>query len=81
MKKDFDTKAAASELIIASLPPLRQPGDMTRQEITEYLKNEGYEIRNRNQLNDILNSAGFRSMWVWDNEAKGQIQIWRAEDD
>lgn len=81
MKNEFDTTPAMRELITATMPPLRQPGDMTRKEIKEYLAQQGYEIRNRQQLTDILNGAGFQCLWVWDNAIKGQIQIWRAEDD
>ena len=73
----IDTSDAVKELLQATMPPLREPGDMERYQIELILEEMGYEIRNRNQIGDILRDNGFESMWVWDNAVKGQVQVWR----
>jgi hypothetical protein len=75
----IDTSRAAEELLIASLPPVRQPLDMERSEVEDTLRRNGYVVKNRYQVAELLRSAGFISLQVWDNEKRGPVTVWRLE--
>lgn len=75
----IDTRAAVEELLLAALPPLRQPGDIERDEARDILERRGYQFRNRQQLCAALAEAGFVALSVWDSEKKGEVTVWRKQ--
>ena len=78
-ERPLDTRAAAEELLLASMPPLRQPGDVTRDEAQAILSGSGYELRTTNQLCHALRRAGYYSLAVWDNSVKSEVSVWRKK--
>jgi len=74
-----DTRAAAAELLLASMPPIRQPGDVTRDEAREILERNGYELNTRNKLCHALRRAGYYALTVWDNARKSEVSVWRKK--
>lgn len=70
---------AAAALVLAALPPLREPDDVTVDDFMAAAEKDGYELSSRKQAAYFLRQAGYENVVVWDSERQTKINVYRKQ--
>ncbi len=73
--------AAIEQMIAATLPEARQPGDVTIADYMRVAKQNGITIGDRQaeyRLNREVKEGRMERLRVWDNAAGLEITVWRS---
>jgi hypothetical protein len=79
---DDERNAIIASMLEDTLPPLRQPGDLTLDEYLDQMEADGYEYSSREQIRKrlaaLVDAGELQREKCWDNDLGRSVTVYRA---